>query len=296
MKKKYLKKVLITHKPTSIPLLQKIFSLHFKLGFSPLTNKKTTYLSRKKFLQSSFTARTKEENTRTPINTEMLWALPPSYSFLVISDIHLKKEDTRFLENLQHACIKGDAFLVVTGDITAQGNREELNIFLNIMQKLPIPCFPVIGNHDIYKKNWATWQELIGETVYRIDKGSTTLIMLDSANGFLGKNQLEWLEQQLKTSLKTTFIFSHCNFFIPRKTVLQQFANLSERQKVITLCKNKVSAVFTGHSHKKYTHIANEVVFINIEDFRDKGTYCRVNVSKNKIQYSSASIADIIHT
>ncbi len=281
------------HRFSKRKFFKKLFGLRFKLGFSRVASKKSVHIGRFSFLHTRFTRRMPEENTRLPINTEMLWTLPSTYSFVVISDIHLKKTDTRMLESLQHAFIKGDAFIVVTGDVTAGGGKEELEYFVEVMQKVPIPCYPVIGNHDIYRFNWPTWQDIIGETVYRIDKEDTTLIMLDSANGFLGKNQLEWLEQQLETRKKHVFVFSHCNFFIPRRTVLQQFANFTERQHFVNICKGKVDAVFTGHSHKQYSHVAEGVLFLNMEDFRDKGTFCRVHVSPKKFQCTYASVVDI---
>ncbi len=293
MKRKYMKHSKMEYNFSKNKLLKKIFGLRFKLGFSAVTSKKSVHIGRFSFLNSHFTLRSEEENTRLPINPEMIWALPSTYSFIVISDIHLKKTDTRMLENLQHAFIKGDSFIVVTGDLTASGGREELQEFVSIAQKLPIPCYPVIGNHDIYKFNWPTWQDLVGQTVYRVDKEDTTLIMLDSANGFLGKHQLEWLEQQLESRRKHVFVFSHCNFFIPRRTILQQFASLAERQHFVNICKGKVNAVFTGHSHKQYSHVAEGVLFMNMEDFRDKGTFCRVHVSPKKFQCTYARVIDI---
>ncbi len=293
MKKRYMKYSRIVHNFSKQKIFKRFFGLRFKLGFSRATSKKSIRVGRFSFLHTRFTERSKEENTRLPINPEMIWTLPSTYSFIVISDIHLKKNDTRMLENLQHAFIKGDSFIVVTGDITATGGKEGLKDFVDIMQKMPVPCYPVIGNHDIYKHNWPTWQSMIGETVYRVDKEDTTLIMLDSANGYLGKNQLEWLEQQLQTRQKHVFVFSHCNFFIPRRTVLQQFASFAERRHFVSICKGKVDAVFTGHSHKQYSHIAEGVLFQNMEDFRDKGTFCRVHVSPKKFQCTYARVVDI---
>lgn len=276
-----------------VPLYKKISGLRFKLGFSRLKGKKAFLAGRFSFLQSDFTARTAEQNTRIPINAEILLPLPETYSFIVISDIHAKKDDGRMLEQLQNACIKGDSFLVCNGDLTGSGSRQELQEFSDIMQNVPLPWYPVIGNHDIYHHNWPVWQELMGESIYRIDSGSTTLIMLDSANGILGGNQLDWLEQQLETRKSHVFVFSHCNFFIHRHTVFQQFPNFVERSRFIKICSDKVDAVFTGHSHRQYSHVADNVLYINIEDFRDKGTFCRVHVSPAKFQCTYATVADI---
>lgn len=293
MKKKYTRYTKIHYTISTVPFYKKISGLRFRLGFSRITGKKSLRIGRFSFLHSDFSVRTPEQNTRSPLNPELLGSLPEKYSFIIISDMHIKKNDKRMLERLQKACIPGDAFLVCNGDLTNSGSKEELQYFSDTMQAMPIPCYPVIGNHDIYHQSWPIWQELMGESIYRIDSGNTTLIMLDSANGILGKNQLIWLEQQLQTRKKNVFIFSHCNFFIPHYMVFQQFANFVERTQFINICDSKVDAVFTGHSHRQYSHIAKNVRYINIEDFRDKGSFCRVHVSLNKIQCTYATIADI---
>lgn len=293
MKKKYLRNVRIHYNRSKISLYKKITGLRFKLGFTRLLSKKSLRSGRFGFLQSQFTLRTPEQNTRFPLNAELLPALPETYSFVVISDIHLKKNDKRMLEQLQYAFIKGDAFLVCVGDLTASGSKEDVQEFLKIIDTIPVPCYPIIGNHDIYRHNWPVWQELIGETVYRIDTGSTTLLMLDSANGLLGKNQLDWFEQQLTSTNKHVFVFSHCNFFVHRRIAFQQFPNFAERNRFIKICKDKVDAVFTGHSHHRYSHIAENVLYVNMEDFRDKGIFCRVHVSAQKFQCSYGTVAEI---
>ncbi|OJF76695.1 MAG: hypothetical protein BKP49_05915 [Treponema sp. CETP13] len=289
-----------------ISKVKKIYGVRFKLGFSNARGKKSRIGGRLSFLLSDFKNRTAEENTRSCVNFYQLKKLPhpihqdlneepllENYSFLIITDPHIKSTNHRNLEKLPNACLDSDAFVVFTGDATTKGTEEQLAIFNLYIQKMPIPVYPVIGNHDIYHNNWKTWFKYMGQSVYRIDSGSTTLLMLDSANGILGSHQLEWLEQQLETPNKHVFVFSHCNFFIPRETIAQQFSNLTERSKFINICANKVQAVFTGHSHRLYSHVAKNVPYINLDDFRDTGTFCRVNVTPKGFQCTYGSVADI---
>jgi len=306
MSKKRMKYARIPFDKEKISRVKKIVGMRFKIGFSRPKSKKSKKGGRLAFLLSDFKHQNDCENTRLSVNakelSEMSKAyhpdllekpLPESYSFLIITDPHIKNDNHRRLEKLPAACLPTDSFVVFTGDATTTGSKEELSLFSFYIKKMPIPVYPVIGNHDIYRNNWHTWIEAMGKSVYRIDSGSTTLIMLDSANGILGSRQIDWLEQQLQNINKHVFIFSHCNFFIPRGTVIQQFSNLTERNRVINICANKVEAVFTGHSHKLYSHVAKGVPYVNMDDFRDKGTYCRVNVSPDGFQCTYGSVADI---
>ncbi|GHV71446.1 hypothetical protein AGMMS49928_23210 [Spirochaetia bacterium] len=58
------------------------------------------------------------------------------------------------------------------------------------------------------------WRELIGSTVYRIDSSDTSLFFLDNANASFGYDQIQWLEDGLKTAKKNTFVFAQENLFI----------------------------------------------------------------------------------
>ncbi len=280
--------------------LKRIYEKRFFLGFRRLATQKKKQDGRFLFLTSDFTARTPEQNTRLPINYKALKNIAKpekahsvfaeEYSFLIITDLHLKEDNARGIENIKNIVKPSDEFLIINGDLTNSGTREQMNLLLHVLDTVPIPVYPVIGNHDIYFHAWPLWQELFGETIYRIDSGNTTLLILDSANGRLGQQQMLWIEQQLKQTREHVFVFSHCNFFIPRFSVLQQFAALWERNHIFNLFHNKVDAVFTGHSHKRHIHIAKEVPYVNLDDFRDKNSFCRVYVTFFGIRYEYGNI------
>lgn len=288
-----------------IPLLKQITGIRFKRGFSRLSEKQTIFDGRF-FWLSHFVELEDGDFSRQPMNVLSLLQknlpsdlvqnpLPDTYSFLILTDPHITQEDTRLFERLPNICIQSDAFLIINGDATRSGSPEQLDLLTDLIQYIPLPVYPVVGNHDIYFHRWSLWQKVMGKSIYRIDSGTTTFFVLDSANGLFGSTQLDWLEEQLKT-VKTgshLFIFSHCNFFIPRHMIFQQFYDFKDRSRFIKLCKGKVEAVFTGHSHKQYSHIAEGVPYINLEDFRDKGTYCRVHVSPKGFHCTYGSVADV---
>jgi predicted phosphodiesterase len=212
-------------------------------------------------------------------------ALGDSYSFVTLTDTHIEGGDTHGLEKLKDHILGSDRFVVVTGDITQDGSRGDLQKFVETAKTLGIPCYPVIGNHDIFFNNFRNWRDLIGSTSYRIDHSNTTLFILDSANASLGASQIAWLRDGLGSAQDRVFVFTHANLFVESPLDIAQLAETRERARILSLLKGRADAVFMGHLHKRLVRKAGGVDYIVTEDFRDNGTWCRVHVSDAGIRY-----------
>jgi len=223
--------------------------------------------------------------------------LPADYSFLVLSDTHIT-EDTRGLETLKTIIDRDDTdgvmdeFVVITGDITDNGSREYLQSFVDIFgDEFPVPCYPVIGNHDLFFGNWLAWRELVGSTCYSINGNGTRLIILDSGSAFFGGCQIDWLKAELDEAEKDgqkVFIFTHTSLFLDPVINRNQFTDwtdLRERAKFMGLIKGRCGAVFTGHIHERIEKTINGIRFVALEDYKTKRVYCRVRVSASGIEY-----------
>jgi predicted phosphodiesterase len=217
--------------------------------------------------------------------------LPPEYSFIVVSDTHIEGGNAHGLEGLRDAAAAGgDAFVVVTGDITQNGKREDLEKFLEIaasLRTIGVPCYPVIGNHDVYFNNWPNWRDLIGSTAYRVEgpNSSTTLFVLDSANGSFGKDQIDWLKEGLKSARPRVFIFTHANLFTEKLTDIEQITDNRERARLLSLLDDRCDAAFFGHVHNRIVRKAGRASYISLEDYRGNKTYCRVFVKPSGISW-----------
>ncbi|GHV81625.1 hypothetical protein AGMMS49991_01830 [Spirochaetia bacterium] len=225
---------------------------------------------------------------------------PPSfgneYSFIVLSDTHIEDgDDHGLLEKLASVIDADVKFVVITGDITQYGGREDVQKIIDIANSLAdlspsVPCYPVLGNHDVYFNNWPVWKELIGSSRYRIDTsdGGTTLFILDSANAYFGTAQLDWLERELKTANGYVFVFTHTNLFLgDRSSIVEvgQLTDIRERARVVSLLNGRADAMFTGHIHQRIIKQIGGVHYITLEDYVRNKTYCRVSVSPSRIEW-----------
>jgi predicted phosphodiesterase len=219
--------------------------------------------------------------------------LSADYSFIVVTDIHIQNGETYGIEGLR-SVIEEPAnnvkFMVVLGDITQNGSKGDLELFLNmVVNRFGIPCYPVIGNHDVYSGGWSAWRELIGSTNYRVDGGSVTLLVMDSANLFLGKAQTDWLERELSGAAGHIFVFTHANLFAPNMEDPQQMTDINERARLASILRNRCDAMFMGHVHEWMIDNAGGVKYITVDAFHaianTNKSYCLVTVNGSNVRY-----------
>jgi len=213
--------------------------------------------------------------------------LGDEYSFIVIADTHIENGNAGGLGELAGVINTDDKFVVILGDITQNGALEDVQKFIEIAESLGVPCYPVIGNHDIYFNNWPSWRDLIGSTRYRIDGDTTSLFILDSANAFFGRSQLDWLESEIKTVPENNriFVFTHANLFINSFPGIQQNSDSRERARLISILNGRCDFMFTGHSHKHLQTEAGSLGILSLLDFKKTQSYYRVLVTKEDISY-----------
>jgi predicted phosphodiesterase len=214
--------------------------------------------------------------------------LDEEYSFLVVSDPHISDKTSAEAFGKLKDHLDGAQFVVVTGDVTQNGSIPELELFIAAARKLGAPCYPVIGNHDIYTDRGKPWREYIGSTVYRIDSssGNTTLFLLDNANASFGNDQLEWLEDEIKTAGKNTFVFCHDNFFVEASLPdVEQTTDIRERARVMALLQGRCGMLFMGHLHKRIVREYGGVTWVVLEDYATTETWCRVRVTKEGVSW-----------
>ncbi|MDR2490944.1 MAG: metallophosphoesterase [Spirochaetaceae bacterium] len=213
------------------------------------------------------------------------FSLPEEYVFIAVADTHIENGNLHGLDRLKNV-LDGAKFVVVLGDITQNGKRDDIAAFVNFALSLGIPCYPVLGNHDIYFDNWIVWKELIGSSSYKIDGGNTVMFILDSANGMFGGMQLDWLRKGLNGAKRHAFVFTHTNLFVSSVFDGVQITDNRERAKMVSLLKGRAEMMLMGHVHKTIIRKTAGVEYISVNDFRKGKTILRVYVSPSGIQYN----------
>ncbi|MDR3173980.1 MAG: metallophosphoesterase [Treponema sp.] len=240
------------------------------------------------FGSTGFDERFRERDTFNFLTgAELRPSFSAPYSFIVLSDTHIEEGNARGLERIADTVRGANAggenirFAVITGDITQNGRRQDLEKFLEIaesLRSLAVPLYPVIGNHDIYSGNWSQWRELIGSSAYYVESPDTTLIMLDSANANFGRDQLDWLEDRLRGAKKNTFVFTHANLFTESMGDVEMLTDTRERARLLSMLRGRCAAVFAGHVHSRIIRHAGGVWYVTQEDFKGHSNYCLVRV------------------
>jgi UDP-2,3-diacylglucosamine pyrophosphatase LpxH len=115
--------------------------------------------------------------------------------------------------------------------------------------------------------------------------------VLDNANASFGYDQLRWFENEIKSSKKHCFVFTHDNFFVERSPPdFEHITDIKERALLMSLLKNRCDIMFMGHLHKRIVKEYSGVKYIMIENYGGNKTICRVSVSNNGVSYMFESL------
>src|SRR5688572_862888 len=74
-----------------------------------------------------------------------------NFSFAVFGDTHIGSPGGKVMQNIvSNASTYGDAFVVVAGDVSENGDIGQFRQFKTVMQQFNMPYRVAIGNHDIF--------------------------------------------------------------------------------------------------------------------------------------------------
>lgn len=189
------------------------------------------------------------------------------FSFAIVGDLHVANQDTsRFQRILTAAQAEADSFIVLLGDIVDKGERADIVAVRSAIVNAGYAdkYLPVIGNHDIFSDGWGYYKELNGGSHYSVTIGNSRFIALDTADGTVGKEQYDWLRNELKHSGSTnTFLLSHYLPVIPGQRTYLKLANEDEAVRMMRLATNfGVRAWLGAHYHSYITEQIEGVDYV----------------------------------
>jgi 3',5'-cyclic-AMP phosphodiesterase len=202
--------------------------------------------------------------------------------FVQISDSHIgfdKPANTDVTGTLRAAVAKikaapePPAFVLHTGDLTHLSKPAEFDTLEQVMQELGVPVFYVPGEHDVLNDDGksylarfgshtvgAGWQSFDHGDVHFI--GLVNVLNLKAGGlGFLGDEQLEWLEQDVKRLKSSTpiVVFAH----IPLWSVYPEWGwGTDDSAQALSYLKRFGSvSVLNGHIHQVMQKVEGHVSF-----------------------------------
>lgn len=184
------------------------------------------------------------------------------FSFLVVSDIHFGRknagvywETDTFLKWLDaYQAEHPLAFAVNLGDSTSNSEESEylqFADFTRILSDTSIPLYSVLGNHDVRGQGRSYYRAYINaSTTRRFSYGGISFYCLDSGNLSLGKEQLQNLNDAVRTDPNPKIFLSHVPFYGAPQMVYFALGDPYERAQLVQMMQqNKVGLVLSAHLH-----------------------------------------------
>ena|SRR6056297_453966 len=181
-------------------------------------------------------------------------------------------------------------FVIVNGDMADHGYLKEYELFHEKMDKLIIPYFTVIGNHD-YKSNGSEiYKQMYGHLNKSFVFQDNFFILFDDIFWESNKTpNMSWLEAQLKRAYAGTYknIFVLCH--IPPYG--DQFTDEYEVLYREIMLEYDVDLSIHGHIHRfEYgNYYSDEMLYLSVESIMDKEyviiTSCDDEVKVEQIKF-----------
>ena len=225
----------------------------------------------------------------------------PSRRFLF--DVHVK-DFVRSFDIVERAVAQinhmGDVdFVVITGDLTDNGNDvESLRRVKGILDKLRVPYYVVIGDHD----RRAVFCGVFGDRLNRgVDLKGWHWVAVDTSSGRLRADDVAWLVGNLDAHRDMpTLVFMHRPLLMSglEERLSRHFygaaLNLENAQEVLGLLKDRpwVRGVFAGHCHMDTVRRRNGCMFVTTPSLIEPGRLYRiVRLSKDRIRMQLQGVA-----
>jgi 3',5'-cyclic-AMP phosphodiesterase len=147
--------------------------------------------------------------------------------------------------------------VVVSGDLTADGYRQEYKNWAAYAQRIQAPILTVPGNHDSRNVGYLHFEDLIGPRMWSHDVEGVRIVGVDSSEpdlneGKVGRVHYDWVRRQFEEPARLkVFVLHHHLLPIPgtgreRSTVMDA-GDLLE-----VLIHAGVQVVLSGHKHVPY--------------------------------------------
>lgn len=166
-------------------------------------------------------------------------------------------------ENLRKALysesVEAADLILLLGDLTDDGSIDGYEFVKSEMERRNKPWFFILGNHDDLKNCFTVFDKqkdcpFKDSYDYTFDFEGRHFICIDSSNGKITDDQLEWLKTEAAKTEEEVFLLTHYPPCIcGHKFMDSRFAlkDIEKIQSVLASIKN-LKYIFCGHYHAKF--------------------------------------------
>jgi hypothetical protein len=176
------------------------------------------------------------------------------WSFAVMSDVQEAIDDVRDIYHELNE-VERVRFLLGAGDLTEQGNDEQLEVFREELEVANVPYYTTLGNHELGVSTEApAYQRHYGRANFRFVYRGVHFSMLDSASATIDPIVYDWLDGWLEDGRQSVHVVAmHIPPLDPIGVRNGAFASRNEAAKLLTrLANGKVDLTLYGHIHSYY--------------------------------------------
>jgi len=145
-------------------------------------------------------------------------------------------------------------FLLGAGDLTEEGEVDELERFQHELATLSVPYYTTLGNHELGERPPA-YQQWFGRANFQFAHRGVYFTLLDSASATIDPLALEWLDGWLADARDSVHVVAmHIPPFDPVGTRNAAFASRAEAAALLAkLAEAGVDLTLYGHIHAHYS-------------------------------------------
>lgn len=192
-----------------------------------------------------------------------------------ISDLHISDDafdEAVFMQAVTEINNLQPDMIILSGDVTNNGYYRQYQQAIKYLDMFDAPLFAVPGNHDARNLGHQSFEELIGESSWKLTKEDDFMVIgLDSSSpdedrGHVGNPQRMWMEHQLDqcviNDLSSILVLHHHVIPIPdtgrERNVLSDAGDLLK-----TLTTHEVDLILCGHKHVPNVWRINDTIVVN---------------------------------
>jgi hypothetical protein len=144
-------------------------------------------------------------------------------------------------------------FVTMAGDLTRTGSPDQLERFQSEQQRLQLPIFVTLGNHELGDAD-VPYHDFFGRGSYSFVFHETRFTFLDSASATLDPSVYGWLDGWLEAGRNQPHLaFMHVPPLDPSGIRNGAFSSRAEANKLLArLGRGRVATTFYGHIHSYY--------------------------------------------